>query len=160
MTKIYIASDHAGFEFKEAISAMLRERGLEVEDCGPIILDPNDDYPDYVFPMAAKVALNKDFYGIAIGASGQGEAMVANRVPGVRAAVYYGPAPHAQVDAKGAALDILASSRAHNDANVLALGARFLTLEQAKDAVISWLGVAFSGEERHQRRIQKIDHTQ
>lgn len=157
MTKIYIASDHAGFELKESISILLREHGLEVEDCGALVLDPADDYPDYILPMAAKVAQHKGSYGIALGASGQGEAMVANRVVGVRAAVYYGPAPHAQTDAQGTSLDLLTSTRAHNDANVLALGARFLTTQQANEAVLAWLGVAFSGDERHMRRIAKFN---
>lgn len=157
MLKIYIASDHAGFELKESLNIFLRERGIEVEDIGPTALDPNDDYPDYILPMAAKVAQHKGSYGIAIGASGQGEAMVANRVVGARAAVYYGPAHQSQTDAAGHSLDMLASTRVHNDANILALGARFISAEEAKAVVIQWLQTAFSGDERHVRRIAKFN---
>lgn len=156
MLKIHIASDHAGFELKEALIVFLRERGLDVEDDGPSSFNPEDDYPDYILPMAAKVAQNKDTYGIALGASGQGEAMVANRIKGVRAAVYYGPAKQSQKDAEGKTLDMLASTREHNDANILAIGARFVSTEEAKEAVLTWLGTAFSGAERHVRRLSKF----
>jgi ribose 5-phosphate isomerase B len=107
--------------------------------------------------MAAKVAQNKGSFGIAIGASGQGEAMVANRVKGVRAAVYYGPAAHFQTDADGNKLDMITSVRAHNDANVLSLGARFLSAAEAKEAVLKWLQTAFSGSEQHVRRLGKFN---
>ncbi len=157
MPTIYIASDHAGFELKESISIFLKEHGVTVEDQGPLSLDPTDDYPDYILPMAAKVAQHKGSYGIAIGASGQGEAMVANRIKGVRAAVYYGPAHQSQTDTDGKSLDLLTSTRVHNDANVLALGARFLSVEEAKKAVLTWLQTAFSGDERHMRRIAKFN---
>ncbi len=157
MLKIYIASDHAGYELKESLNVFLKERGIETEDCGTFVIDPADDYPDYILPMAAKVAQDKGSYGIAIGASGQGEAMVANRVKGARAAVYYGQAHQPQTDAEGKSLDMLASTRAHNDANILALGARFISTEEAKVAVIAWLEVAFSGDERHKRRIAKFN---
>ncbi|OGC85043.1 ribose-5-phosphate isomerase [Candidatus Adlerbacteria bacterium RIFCSPHIGHO2_12_FULL_53_18] len=144
--KIYLASDHAGYELKEALTPFLRERGFEVEDVGPTVFDPEDDYPDYILPMAAKVAEDKGSFGIGIGASGQGEAMVANRIKGVRAAVYYGSQDN-----------ILTLSREHNDANILCLGARFMSIEEAKGAVLLWLQTPFSGEERHARRIKKID---
>jgi ribose 5-phosphate isomerase B len=107
--------------------------------------------------MAAKVAQNKGSFGIAIGASGQGEAMVANRIKGVRAAVFYGSGLRMQTDTQGKQLDILASTRAHNDANVLSLGARFLSQEEAKAAVIEWLQTPFSGGEAHKRRIAKFN---
>jgi len=90
------------------------------------------------------------------GASGQGEAIAANRVPGVRAVVYYAPAGE-QMDTAGKSLGMAASTREHNDANVLSLGARFLTEEEAKDAVKEWLQTSFSGEERHKRRIAQLD---
>ena len=144
--KIYLASDHAGYELKEALTPFLRERGFEVEDVGPTVFDPEDDYPDYILPMAAKVAEDKGSFGIGIGASGQGEAMVANRIKGVRAAVYYGSQDN-----------ILTLSREHNDANILCLGARFMSIEEAKGAVLLWLQTPFSGEERHARSIKKID---
>jgi ribose 5-phosphate isomerase B len=144
--KIFIASDHAGYELKESLTVFLHERGMEVEDCGPVNLDPTDDYPDYILPMAAKVAQTKGSFGIGIGASGQGEAIVANRVKGARAVVYYGRQK-----------DILKLSREHNDANILSLGAKFLTPDEAKDAVAFWLATPFSNEERHVRRLNKID---
>ena len=146
MKKIYLASDHAGYELKEALGVYLTERGFEVQDLGPSSFDPNDDYPDTIGPLARAVADDKDAMGIAIGGSGQGEAMVCNRVPGVRAAVYY-----------GGSSDIIKLSREHNDANVLSLGARFITQEEAKQAVQLWLDIKFSSEERHLRRIQKLN---
>ena len=94
--------------------------------------------------------------GIILGASGQGEAMAANRYRGVRAAVYYGSVG-AQTDASGISLDMLASIRGHNDSNVLSLGARFLSENDAKHAVQSWLAAPFTGDERHVRRIGKLD---
>jgi len=156
-TKIYLASDHAGYELKEALIPFLRERGLDVEDVGPNVFDPEDDYPDYILPMAAKVLEDKGSFGIGIGASGQGEAIVANRVKGVRAVVYYGPAAQSQTDSKGQALNMLASTRDHNDANILCLAARFMNIEEAKGALLLWLSTPFGNEERHARRIKKID---
>lgn len=145
MKKIFIASDHAGFELKNTLKAFLLSEGHDVEDCGPVAFDPSDDYPDYVIPCAEKVAQNKGSFGIVIGLSGQGEAIAANRVSGVRAAVYYGePA------------EVLTLSREHNDANVLSLGAKFVTKEDAVKAVQHWLKVDFLGDERHMRRIQKL----
>ena len=144
--KIYLASDHAGYELKEALMPFLRERGFEVEDVGPMTHDPQDDYPDYLLPMAAKVAEDKGSFGIGIGGTGNGEAIVCNRIKGVRAAVYY-----------GGNKEIITLSKQHNDANILSLGARFLSIDEAKEAVVLWLGTPFSGEERHARRIKKID---
>lgn len=144
--KVYLASDHAGYELKEALVPFLRERGFEVEDLGPHTFDPSDDYPDFLFLLAGKVAQNKSAFGIGIGGTGQGEAMTANRVKGARAAVYYGGLE-----------DIIKLSREHNDANILSLGARFLSTDEAKEAVLTWLATPFSGEERHVRRLKKID---
>ena len=154
--KIYLASDHAGYELKEALAPFLVERGYTVEDVGPVELNPEDDYPDHMLPLALKVADDKGSAGIVMGGSGQGEAMVANRVKGVRAAVYYGPPSHKASDGQAAA-DILTLSREHNDANVLSIGARFISIEDATQAIIKWLQTPFSGEERHARRIKKID---
>lgn len=143
---IYLAADHAGFELKEEIKKFLVNLGLDVEDKGAMALDPADDYPDFVHPVAKEVARDpENNRAIVLGGSGQGEAMVANRVRGVRAAVYY-----------GGSLDIVKLSRAHNNANVLALGARFLAKEEAFDAVKLWLDTPFEGG-RHARRAQKID---
>ncbi|OHA04378.1 MAG: ribose-5-phosphate isomerase [Candidatus Sungbacteria bacterium RIFCSPLOWO2_01_FULL_47_10] len=144
---IYIASDHAGFELKEELKAYLKELGHEVKDFGAFQFDAEDDYPDLVRNAAEAVANDPGrSRGIILGGSGQGEAMVANRFNGVRAAVYYGGNEK-----------ILTLSREHNDANVLSLGARFLTDEEAKRVVRVWLETKFSGEGRHARRISKID---
>ena len=154
--KVFLASDHTGFELKEALLPYLQERGFEVEHLGPTTLNAADDYPQTVLPLALKVAENKGTFGIVIGASGQGEAMECNRVKGVRAAVYYGPAPKSQTDLSGKTLDMLASTREHNNANVLSLAARFISAEDAKEAVVRWLLTEFPGEERHRRRIAEL----
>ncbi|HEV7449584.1 MAG TPA: RpiB/LacA/LacB family sugar-phosphate isomerase [Candidatus Paceibacterota bacterium] len=145
--KLFVASDHAGYELKQKLTDFLLSQGHEVEDCGPSRLNPADDYPDYIGPCAHKVADTHGSFGIVIGLSGQGEAMAANRVRGARAAVYYGgPA------------DILKLSRQHNDANILSLGARFVSFDEASKAVTTWLDTHFEHDERHQRRILKMDY--
>ncbi|MBI4691980.1 MAG: RpiB/LacA/LacB family sugar-phosphate isomerase [Candidatus Terrybacteria bacterium] len=145
--KIYIAADHAGYDLKEKLRAYLSELGYSVEDFGNFIYDEKDDYPDFMFSVAKKVAENPEHNrGILIGGSGQGEAMIANRFKGVRAAVVY----HCDED-------IVRLSREHNNANILSLGARFLNADEARHAVKLWLETPFSGEERHKRRIGKID---
>lgn len=160
--KIYFAADHAGFALKTALLAYVRDECLcEVEDCGATSLVPGDDYPSIVAVAAGKLAADvregKDSRAILVGASGQGEAMAANRFRGVRAAVYYGAVPRSQRDAEGVELDIIRSTRAHNDANALALGGRFLSEGDAKAAVKTWLNTAFSGGERHEARIRSLD---
>lgn len=144
--KIYIGTDHAGFELKEKLVVFLRELGHIVEDLGATHYDERDDYPDFIRPVALAVSADPGSRGIIFGGSGQGEAICANRVRGVRAAVYY-----------GGAVDIAVLSREHNDANVLSLGARFVEDEEAKEVVRVWLETPFGGEERHQKRITKID---
>ncbi len=145
--KVYLASDHAGFELKQALVDFVRELGHEVEDLGPQELNETDDYPDFIGPLAHRVAGEVGSFGIAIGGSGEGEAMSANRVEGVRAAEYY-----------GGNLDIVRVAREHNDANILSLGARFVSEDEAKDAVKLFLDTPFSNDERHVRRIDKLDH--
>src|SRR3989344_2398604 len=132
--RIYFASDHAGFGLKTKLLLFVQLIGHDVEDCGPATLQSDDDFPDYVLQMAHKVAAEKGSFGIAIGASGQGEAMAANRVKGVRAAVYYGDSFAEQTDESGNILNLIQSTRAHNNANVLSLGARFLSEDAAKTA--------------------------
>jgi ribose 5-phosphate isomerase B len=147
--KIHLASDHAGFELKEKLKSFLAELGHEVEDHGPATFDANDDYPDFIRPATAAVAKsNGTERAIILGGSGQGEAMVANRLPGIRAAVYYG-------GARGS--EIVKLSREHNDANILSIGARFVSADEAQAAVKLWLDTSFNNEERHARRIAKID---
>lgn len=143
--KIYLASDHAGFALKEIIKTYLGELSYEVEDMGAHTETPDDDYPEIIAVAAKKVSDHSSNRAIIFGGSGQGEAIVANKFSGVRAAVFY-----------GGALDIITLSREHNDANVLSLGARFLTSDEAKEAVKIWLETEFSGEERHVRRLGQI----
>ncbi len=143
---IFIASDHAGFELKGVIASLLDEMNLEYVDVGPQEYEELDDYPDYVFPAAEKVGEDPDNnLGIVMGGSGQGEAIAANKVNGIRAGLYY-----------GGPREIVFFQRTHNNANVLSLGARFISAEEAREAVKIWLGTEFTGEERHSRRIRKI----
>lgn len=145
--KIALAAGHAGFELKKKLKAFVESLGHEVEDFGAHELDPADDYPDFVIPAARAVAEGKADRAIIIGGSGQGEAMGANRMKGVRAAVLHG----------GAMDKVVRLSREHNDANVLALGARLMDSNVAKRAVETWLNTKFPGDERHVRRIKKLD---
>lgn len=144
---IVLGADHAGFELKEKIKAWLKEWGYRCMDMGAFSFDEADDYPDFIVPATDVVSEDPTKRrGIILGGSGQGEAMVANRYEHVRAAVYY-----------GGPMDIIRLSREHNDANVLSLGARFVSEEEAREAVKLWLETPFSGEERHARRIRKIE---
>jgi ribose 5-phosphate isomerase B len=156
---IYFATDHAGYELKNILVAFVREElGHDVVDCGAYELKSDDDYPDYIQKAARAVSQNPlHNKAIVLGASGQGEAMVANKFSGVRAAVYYGAPQTSQVDAGGNELGIIASTRAHNDSNVLSLGARFITIPEAKEIVRSWLVTPFSNEVRHIRRIAEMN---
>lgn len=159
--QVYIASDHAAFELKSKLLVFIRdELKLEVEDCGAVIYNPDDDYPAIIASAARKLSADVqqgyNSRAIVAGGSGQGEAMVANRFKGVRCALYYGEAGE-QTDAKGKKLDMIASTREHNNANALSLGARFISEEQAKEAVRRFLSLPFMREDRHQRRIAQID---
>ncbi len=151
--KIYIGADHAGFQLKKELISFLEEEGYKVIDKGAYELDGQDDYPDFIIPVAKAVAEDSESRGIVIGGSGQGEAITANKISGVRAAVYYG-SPH---DIESSAFNIIELSREHNDANVLSLGARFVDEHTAKEMVKLWLETPFSGDERHVRRIKKMD---
>lgn len=144
--KIHIATDHAGLELKNIIRDYLIEKGYNLTDHGAHEYDALDDYPDFIFPCAKAVAADSESRGIILGGSGQGEAMAANRVKGVRAAVFYnGPA------------EIVKLSREHNNANILSLGARFMTENEIYDVIEMWLNEPFEGG-RHQRRIEKLDN--
>ncbi|HRZ30172.1 MAG TPA: RpiB/LacA/LacB family sugar-phosphate isomerase [Candidatus Paceibacterota bacterium] len=144
--KIYLGTDHAGFELKEQIKTYLKGKGLIVEDQGAFALDPEDDYTDYVKIVAKMVHSDPESVGIILGGSGQGEAICANRYKGIRAVVYY-----------GGSLDIIKLSREHNNANILSFGARFVKSEEAKQVIDLWLTTPFSEDERHARRIHEID---
>lgn len=160
--KIALTTDHAGFQALQELKAFLQSLGHEVVDFGPQSFDAEDDYPDFMFPAARAVANGECERGIIMGGSGQGEAMAANRVKGVRCALFYGPViAKVPIDADGNMSDdpyeIVKLSRQHNDANVLSLSGRFLTVEEMKAAVEIWLTTPFSNVERHSRRIQKLD---
>jgi len=143
--KIHIATDHAGLDLKNNIRDYLISKSHEVTDHGAHEYDALDDYPDYIFPCAKAVASDVESRGIILGGSGQGEAMAANRVKGVRAAVFYnGP------------VEIVKLSREHNNANILSLGARFMTEDEIYGVIEMWLDESFGGG-RHQRRIDKLD---
>lgn len=145
--KIYIASDHAGFELKNKLTEYLEGAGYVIQDMGPYVYGEQDDYPDFIALAAREISRDPENYlGIIMGGSGQGEAMVANRFPNVRAAVFY-----------GGDLEVIRKSREHNDSNILSLGARFMSEEEAKEALMFWLETPFSGDERHVRRIRKIE---
>lgn len=139
--KIATASDHAGYRLKEELKMLLRELGHEVRDFGTHSEDPVD-YPDFIAQAAEAVAGGECERGIVLGGSGNGEAMVANKVPGVRCALCH--------DVTTARL-----AREHNDANMLALGQRIVGSEVARDLVRVWLDTPFDGG-RHQRRVEKI----
>lgn len=187
---IYFAGDHAGFEMKGKLTEFVRSLGHEVEDMGPFEPKAGDDYPDYVIPLARKVASYspfpkgstaeggegfksslqasspraladladsatsfkkggiEDVRGIVVAGSGQGEIIAMNRVKGARAALLC-PGPQM--------IPLIKASRDHNDSNIFAIGARFCTLEEARKGIKLWLETPFSGDERHIRRLQKIE---
>lgn len=143
--KIHLGADHAGFSHKQALQEYFIAQGIIPIDHGAFEVVTEDDYPDVVMPVAQAVAADSDAVGIIFGGSGQGEAMCANRVPGVRAVVYY-----------GGQRDIITLSRRHNNANVLSIGARFMTKEEMIEMVELWLKTEFSAEEKHARRLAKF----
>ncbi|OGI64029.1 ribose-5-phosphate isomerase [Candidatus Nomurabacteria bacterium RIFCSPLOWO2_01_FULL_41_21] len=155
--KIYLATDHAGYELKEKLKIYLSLLGYEIEDMGPYNYVATDDYPDYIRPLAERVASEKGAFGIISGKSGQGEAMCANRVKGVRAAVFYGQELPDVGEKKSDSFEIIKLAREHNDANVLSLGGNFISEDEAKFAVELFLSTKFSEDERHIRRIKKLD---
>ncbi len=160
--RLYFAGDHAGFLMKGKLIEFARSLGHEVEDLGPFEPKSGDDYPDYVIPLAKKVAeperlnlesgkrfnLDSEIRGIVVAGSGQGEIIAMNRVKGARAALLC-PGPQM--------VPLIKVSRDHNNSNIFAIGARFCTLEEAKEGIAVWLETTFSGDERHVRRLQKIE---
>lgn len=141
--RVHIGGDHAAYDLQRDLVAWLAEEGHEVVDHGPIDLDPQDDYPVFVLRAAEAVAADPDSLGIVLGGSGNGEQMAANKVAGIRAGLAWTP-------------ELARLTREHNDARVLSLGARFLTLEEGREIVRVFLGTPFSAEERHQRRIDMV----
>lgn len=160
--KVAITTDHAGYEALKELKLYLESLGHECVDFGPTSFDAEDDYPLFIFPAAQAVASGECERAVIMGGSGQGEAIVANRVPGVRCALFYGPVvAKVAIDADGTMSDdpyeIVKLSRTHNDANVLSLSGRFLTVDEMKEAIRIWFETPFSGAERHSRRIQEMD---
>jgi len=140
--KVLIASDHAGFDLKEQVERVLRDRGFEVEDLGTSSAE-STDYADYAHPLAKRIASGEVKQGVLICGTGLGMSYVANRYPGVRAAISWAP-------------EIATLARQHNDANILVLPARFVSPADAEKIVDSWLAAKFEGG-RHARRVEKIE---
>ena len=141
--RVYLGSDHAGFELKAALLARLADAGHAVVDCGPDSYQPDDDYPPFCIDTAQRVVADAGSLGIVIGGSGNGEQIAANKVAGVRAALGY--------DLQTATL-----ARQHNDANVLGIGARMHEQSDALAIVMAFLDTPFSGDPRHVRRIAMV----
>ncbi|WP_156860115.1 ribose-5-phosphate isomerase [Propionibacterium sp. oral taxon 192] len=141
--RVHIGTDHAAFELKEFLSARLREGGYEVVDHGALVVDPEDDYPDFIIPCAQAVAAEEGSLGIVLGGSGNGEQIAANKVPGIRAVL-----------ANNVEFALL--GRQHNNANVVSLGGRFVEPDAAWEIVRAFLETEYTGEERHARRLAKL----
>ncbi|QGN31627.1 ribose-5-phosphate isomerase [Microlunatus sp. Gsoil 973] len=141
--RVHIGSDHAGFELKNHLVEVLTADGHLVVDHGPQALDPDDDYPIYCIPAAQATVDDEGSLGIVIGGSGNGEQIAANKVTGVRAILAYDE-------------DTATLGRLHNNANVISIGARLHSLEAATGLVRLFLATEFSGEPRHQRRIDQL----
>lgn len=141
---VYLGADHGGYELKKEIKNYLSEHDVEVDDLGATTLDPDDDYTDFIIPVARKVASDPDSLGIIIGRSGNGEVIAANKIDGVRAAICLNE-------------KMAEKARDHNNANILSLGADYISLEEAKKIVQKFLDTPFSNEERHVRRLKKIE---
>jgi len=141
--RVYLGSDHAGFELKADVVGRLRELGHDVHDVGPATLDPEDDYPVYCLNAAARVAADPGSLGVVIGGSGNGEQISANKVAGVRSALAWSE-------------ETAELARLHNDANVLSVGGRMHTIEDMTRFVEIFLTTPFSGDERHARRIRML----
>src|SRR3954466_55692 len=141
--RVYLGSDHAGFELKNHLVEWLKAAGHDPVDCGPHIYDAQDDYPPFCLRAAERTAADPGALGIVIGGSGNGEAIAANKVKGVRAALAWSE-------------ETARLAREHNDANVISGGARMHTLEEATRFVEIFLTTPFSGAERHARRIAML----
>lgn len=141
--RVYLGSDHAGYELKVHLASYLPTQGFEVVDVGPHAFDPDDDYPVFCFHVGTRVVADRGSLGVVIGGSGNGEQIAANKVPGVRAALAWNP-------------ETARLCREHNDANVVGIGARQHPLDEATRIVVSFLATPFSGNVRHARRITQV----
>ena len=141
--RVHLGSDHAGFELKTHLAERLTADGHDVVDHGPVEYDPADDYPPYVLRAAVAAVNDPGSLGVVIGGSGNGEQIAANKVRGVRAALAWND-------------DTASLGRAHNDANVVAVGARMHSLDEATRLVLQFLETPFSGDPRHVRRLRMV----
>jgi ribose 5-phosphate isomerase B len=141
--RVYLGSDHAGFELKNHLVEWLKEAGHETVDCGPHIFDAQDDYPPFCLRTAERTVADPGSLGVVIGGSGNGEQIAANKVKGARAALAWSE-------------ETASLGRQHNNANVVAVGARMHTTEEATKFVETFVNTPFSGDERHQRRIDML----
>ncbi len=141
--RVYLASDHAGFELKAHLNSELAKLGYDVVDCGAAAYDAQDDYPAYCVAAAERVVADPGSLGVVIGGSGNGEQIAANKVAGVRAALAWNH-------------ETATLARQHNDANVVGIGARQHSRDEATALVTAFLETRFSGEPRHQRRIDEV----
>ena len=142
--KIHVACDHAAFELKEALVSHLQEKGLEVIDHGSKEYDAEDDYPNTCIPCAEAVLADKGALGVVLGGSGNGEQMAANCVKGIRAALAW-------------SLETAKLARMHNNAQIVAVGARMHEVPEALARIDAFIAEPFTGEQRHQRRIDLMD---
>jgi ribose 5-phosphate isomerase B len=143
MMRVYLGSDHAGFELKQHLVNHLAKQGHDVVDVGPHVYDPEDDYPPFCLHTGDRVVADPGSLGIVIGGSGNGEQIAANKIAGVRSALAW-------------KVEIAQLARQHNDANVLSIGAREHTLDEAASFADAFLSTPFSGNERHARRIDEL----
>jgi ribose 5-phosphate isomerase B len=138
--RVFIGTDHAGLEFKEHLKRALADAGHEPVDCGAFEYDAEDDYPPFCFEVGERTVAEPGTLGVVIGGSGNGEQIAANKVPGVRAALAWNH-------------ETATLARQHNDANVVSVGARQHTADEAAELVLAFLATPFSGDPRHARRI-------
>ncbi len=143
-SRVYLGGDHAGFDLKKHLLTYLHDTGYEVVDCGASTFDPEDDYPSFCVRTGQKVVADPGSLGIVLGGSGNGEQIAANKVRGVRAAL-------------GWSVETARLAREHNNANVLGVGARMHSVEEATAIVNTFVTTDFSGAERHIRRIAELD---
>lgn len=141
--KIYLATDHAGFEYKEKVKALLEKLGYESVDCGAFTFNKDDDYPDFVSVASLKVSQDLGSFGIVFGKSGAGECIVANKINGIRAFIAINQ-------------DNVKLAREHNDANIMSIGFDFIKEANLEILLKTFLETPFSQAERHKRRIEKI----
>lgn len=141
--RVYLGSDHAGFELKNHLVSYLKDAGHEVTDLGPLVFDAADDYPAYCVETALRVVADEGSLGLVIGGSGNGEQIAANKVPGARAALAWKP-------------EIAKLAREHNHAQLIGIGARMHTVEEVIAIVDAFLSTPPSTEERHERRIRQL----